>query len=131
MRNILSVIFFVLAGNAFASDVYYCSDAAVAGIEPKENNQIGPYKGERFKLSIDWIAPKVLGEDILFTDNLQQQCFTQYDGGLVIYCATEIGYLFNIHQGTLKYNRAATFNLHGLRGRGDTLLVATGTCEKF
>ena len=64
MRNILSVIFIVLAGNAFASDVYYCSDAAVAGIEPK-NNQIGPYKGERFKLSIDWIAPKVLGENIL------------------------------------------------------------------
>ena len=71
----LFLLFFslLLTSNSYASDVYYCSDNALVGFDPKENFKQSNYSGKKFKILIDFENNNVISfESSAFINNFLQ-----------------------------------------------------------
>tara|TARA_B100000795_G_C22337747_1_gene263809 strand:- start:63 stop:443 length:381 start_codon:yes stop_codon:yes gene_type:complete len=126
MKKLLVLLFsiIILPLSANASDVYYCSDTAQIGFEPKLNFKSDTYEERKFKISIDFIEQKVKSKSIYMEDN---KClFNNTDQTL--YCISLWGTAFSINKNTLRFARGEIYNK---KNQGDSITLAHGTCEKF
>ena len=130
MRWIVLGMSLLFAMPSSASEVYYCSDNVVTGIEP-ENAKTSVYKPARFKVGIDW-ASKTISSEYLIIEPYDHCMLSPYQKGSTIYCMNFMGGVFSINRETLKYNRATTVNMYN-EGRADqdSVVIGIGSCEKF
>lgn len=116
--------------NPLAAEIYYCSDEIKNGIHSvtgKEND----YKPtqiilSKFKAKIDFEEMEFISNDLKLT-NLK--CI-MIPGQKSMSCSSVWGDHIsldatNTNSNIIRYYRAAIY------GRGDTLFVANGTCDKF
>ena len=130
MKKLLILLFsiLILPVSVNASDVYYCSDDAATGFNPKENFKQTNYTLDKFKIMIDFENKKVISKSIGLDDEiLDTKCF--YDNThKSLYCMNEWGQAFSINKLNLRFIKGRIYNRVDLT---DDIVFSTGTCEKF
>lgn len=116
--------------NSAIADVYYCSDKIKNGIHSITGNESdympAQIKISQFKAKINFDEEEFSSNDLKLTSlncqripgQISMTCTGVY-GDIISIDAT------NVNSNSIKYYRASTY------GRGDTLFVANGTCDKF
>ena len=126
---VLFLLFFslILSSNNYASDVYYCSDSAITGFDPKENFKLKNYEEGKFKILIDFENKNVFSNDIWMGKNSVIRCV--FDNIIeTLYCISDFGTAFSINEKNLKFRRGVIYNQVN---QGDDITIAYGTCDKF
>ena len=131
MKKFLAIIVLGLftSSNVFA-EVYYCVDKDANGFQSQDNSdktyERAWFKPKRFKANIDFNKWAFKSKDL----NYDVVCHKVPGQKWSMQCAGSFGEIVTIDGSTptndiLKYYRASTY------GRGDSLVVAYGTCEIF
>ena len=131
MKTLLGI--FVLSSfilsNVFA-EVYYCVDKGVNGFMSQDGTdktyERQWFEPARFKADIDFSKWTVKSKDLKYDVSCQNFLGEKWS----MQCPASYGMIVTIDASSytndiLKYYRASTY------GRGDSLVVAHGTCEKF
>ena len=111
------------------AEVYYCVDKGNTGFQFRDGkyNDIN-YILEKFKAKIDFDKGTFESKDIKM--DYEVNCMSRYSDKFSMSCASTYGEIITIEgnktsMNTFNYVRAVTY------GRGDSILVAHGNCEKF
>ena len=127
MKKLSFLFIFLITFSAYSQDVYYCSDEYATGFDVADNYRQANYRGENFKMMIDFRRDDVIAKDLYFHGNkdLRQKCFS-FDG--ILNCANDLGDMIIIDQKTLKFHRS---NIFMAENQSDDIVLAYGYCEKF
>ena len=130
MKKQLILLFstIILPISVFASDVYYCSEDAVTGFDPKQNFKRQRYNPGKFKIMIDFKNEYIDSNDIFFPKN-EGKCISTYDdAGKILYCISRAGSAFSINKTNLKFIKSFIFNVKDYQ---DDIVIGYGSCQKF
>ena len=119
------LVILILPISIHASDVYYCVDDDATGFDPKENFAVTRFKGERFKIMIDFEQNMVKSKDLRFENLSVPKCVVYLNN---LTCINKYGTTFILDKLTLKFYRSGMF-MPGVSS--DSVFVAHGSCEKF
>ena len=130
MKKLLVLLFsiLILPFSLYASDVYYCSDDALTGFNPKENFKQQNYSPEKFKIIIDFENEYVISDDIYFIKDFNNKCIFDDVISNALYCISEIGNAFTINKTNLKFIRSVMYNNVDYK---DDIGIGYGSCQKF
>ena len=132
MKKFLGIIvlglFFCI--NVFA-DVYYCIDIDANGFRSTDGGkkyEPAAYNTKKFKAKIVFDSATINATDINFDEITKCKKISSQKFSMT--CTSEWGDIFTIEgdKGSIenfRYNRAITY------GRGDSLILFYGNCEKF
>ena len=131
MKKLLVFIFLnlLITSNGFAV-VYYCADTAGQGFQSADGTvksyRGGSFKTIKFKADIDFENERLESRDL----KLNLGCSRIFSQKWSMSCYDKWGHMFTIAGEKPKidyfnYTRSKTY------GRGDSLVVYYGTCEKF
>ena len=130
MKKLLLLLFstVILPISVFASDVYYCSDDAITGFNPKENFKQQNYIPSKFKIMIDFKNKNILSNDIFFRKNNGKCIIDDISKDKILYCISNAGSAFSINKTNLKFVRSFMFNVKEVK---DDFIIGYGSCQKF
>ena len=130
MKKILWILILVVFFNTqLLAEVYYCVDKDNTGFKFRDGKYNDTkYILEKFKAQIDF--DKGIFESKDLNMGFEVSCMNRISDKFSMTCASPYGEIFTIEgnktsMDSFKYVRAATY------GRGDSILVAYGNCEKF
>jgi len=123
---IISII--ILPISVFASDVYYCSDDALTGFNPKNNFKQQNYNPSKFKIMIDFKNENIVSDDIYFPKNGGKCITDEITKDKTLYCISIIGNAFSINKTNLKFIRSSMMNRMDSK---DDIYIGYGSCQKF
>ena len=122
-HKLLVILFLPIS--IYASDVYYCVEDDATGFNPKENYAVTRFKGNKYKIMIDFKQNMVQSKDLYFQSYNDPKCVVGPDS---LNCINALGMTFIINKTTLKFYKSAMYN----PGRStDSVVIAHGSCEKF
>ena len=130
MKKLLVLLFstIILPISVYASDVYYCSDDALTGFDPKQNFEQINYSTQNFKVMIDFENEYIISEDIYFGKDIVSKCIFEDVASNALYCISAIGTAFSINKINLSFIRSVMFNSKDYQ---DDIGIGYGSCQKF
>ena len=124
----LVLMLFLTSNSLFASDVYFCSEDAKVGFNPKENYKFYDYTLDRFTVNIDFQEEKVVSKELGFQYERELGHCLKYEDNLS--CWNYLSETFAINKTTLKFHMS-TIYIQGEESTSDDILISHGSCEKF
>ena len=130
MKKVIWILILVIFFNTqLLAEVYYCIDKGNSGFKfnnGKYDNQ--NYLLKKFKAKIDFDQGIFESKDLKM--DFEVNCMSRISDKYSMSCASPYGEIFTIEgdktsMDIFNYVRAQTY------GRGDSILVAHGNCEKF
>ena len=116
----------VICNYSFAMEkMYYCSEIAATGFDPKENFKKKSYNANRFKAKIDINNNFFSSKDIHMTRTKCERMVGSFNH--LMQCHTTYGSTFVLNT---KNFRFGITDLIGMNGKDD-IYVAHGRCEEF
>ena len=131
MKKLLLLLFsiFIFPLSVYASDVYYCSDDGLTAFDPAINYKQQNFKGEKFKIMIDFENKNVVSKKLYLGGVWENKCWYNNDSD-ILYCMNEVGVAFSINKLNSKFIRSKIYQTQNMSD-GDHIFLAHGTCEKF
>ena len=126
MKFFIFFIFYFLFSSSSFAEVFYCFEKDANGFNSENGNYKRVYfDGEKFTIDFDMSALTINSSTISFYEDTS----CNMDLG-VISCANGVGTVFTIDNMTATDNNF-NFVMAKTYGRGDSIYVSHGVCEKF
>jgi hypothetical protein len=128
-KKLITFIFtlsLVICNYSFAIEkIYYCSEKAATGFDPKEKFKKETYTPRRFKAKIDINNNFFSSKDLYMTNTKCERMVGSFNK--LMQCHTTYGSTFVLNTNNFKF---AITDLIGMNGNDD-IYIAHGTCEEF
>ena len=128
-KKLITFIFtlsLVICNYSFAIEkIYYCSEKAATGFDPKEKFKKENYNPTRFKAKIDINNNFFSSKDLYMTNTKCERMVGSFNK--LMQCHTTYGSTFVLNTNNFKFAITDLIGMHG----NDDIYIAHGTCEEF
>ena len=126
MKIIISVLLLIGSAINLNAEVFYCFEKDANGFNSENGNyERVSFDVEKFTIDFDMPSLTINSSTIKFYEDTS--CNMEL---AVISCANGVGTVFTIDNNKTIYN-SFNFVMADTYGRGDSILVSHGVCEKF